>query len=106
MRDWPLPPSFALRHNHGAGRGSHLQNTRSLCDNYSVEYQIILTVEEKRWTADVPALPGCITWADSKEEALRLAHEAIEGWIASRKRLNKPVPRARQRVELVSVRVG
>ena len=71
-----------------------------------MEYQIVLTKEGKKWTAEVPALPGCVTWGSSKEEALSMAHEAIEGWLASRKRLGKPVPRARPNVELAKVRVG
>ncbi len=71
-----------------------------------MEYQIILTKEGKKWTAEVPALPGCVTWGTSKEEALLMAHEAIEGWLASRKRLGKAVPRTGPSVELAKVSVG
>ena len=71
-----------------------------------MEYQIVLTREGGKWTAEVPALPGCVTWGSSKDEALLMAHEAIEGWLASRRRLGKPVPRARLSVELAMVRVG
>ena len=71
-----------------------------------MEYQIILTKEGKKWTAEVPALPGCITWGSSKEEALSLAHEAIEGWLASREALGRATPRKRPIVELANVRVG
>ena len=44
-----------------------------------MEYQIVLTKEGRKWTAEVPALPGCITWGSSKAEALSMAQEAIEG---------------------------
>ena len=71
-----------------------------------MEYQIILTREGKKWTAEVPALPGCVTWGGSKEEALLMAHQAIQGWVASRRRLGKLIPRARPSVELARVRVG
>lgn len=71
-----------------------------------MEYQIVLTKEGKKWTAEVPSLPGCVTWGSSKDEALLMAQEAIEGWLASRKRLGKPVPRERPVVELAMVRVG
>ena len=47
-----------------------------------MDYQILLTKERRKWTAEVPALPGCITWGSSKREVLELAEEAIEGWLA------------------------
>lgn len=71
-----------------------------------MEYQIILTNEGRKWTAEVPALPGCVTWGSSRKEILSLAEEALEGWIASRRHLRKPVPTQRQIVELAKVRVG
>ena len=71
-----------------------------------MDYQIVLTKEGKKWTAEVPALPGCVTWGSSRDEALSMAHEAIEGWLASRQRLGKPVPRVTPNVELATVRVG
>ena len=71
-----------------------------------MEYQIILTREGKKWTAEVPALPGCVTWGMSKQEALRLAREAIEGWLESRRQLRKRMPRTQASVELAKVRVG
>ena len=71
-----------------------------------MEYQIVLTKEGRKWTAEVPALPGCITWGSSKAEALAMAQEAIEGWLASREALGKPVPAKRPIVELAMVRVG
>ena len=71
-----------------------------------MEYQIVLTREGKKWTAEVPALPGCITWGTSKAEALKLAREAIEGWLESRRRLRKRVPRGQPTIELARVNVG
>jgi predicted RNase H-like HicB family nuclease len=46
-----------------------------------MNYQVVLTREGRKWTAEVPALPGCVTWALSKRHALRLAAEAAEGWL-------------------------
>lgn len=31
--------------------------------------------------ATVPALPGCVTEADTREELISNLHEAIEGWL-------------------------
>lgn len=71
-----------------------------------MEYQIVLTKEREKWTAEVPALPGCVTWGSSREQVLSMAEEAIEGWLASRGALGKAVPRERPTVELAMVRVG
>ncbi len=34
-----------------------------------------------RWSAGVPVLPGCATWGDTKDEALRNMHDAVEAYI-------------------------
>jgi predicted RNase H-like HicB family nuclease len=84
-----------------------LPNARSACDSRDVtEYQIILTREGRKWTAEVPALPGCVTWGTGKQETLRLAHEAIEAWLESRRTLRKRIPRTQPNIELARVRVG
>jgi predicted RNase H-like HicB family nuclease len=70
-----------------------------------MDYQIILTRERGKWTAEVPALPGCVTWGSSKTEALALAREAIEGWLVSREAVGKKTPRSQPTVELALVRV-
>lgn len=71
-----------------------------------MEYDVILTKEGRKWTAEIPALPGCITWGKSREEVLQLAEEAVEGWIASRKQLGRQTDQPRQTVELAKVSVG
>ena len=40
----------------------------------------------------VPALPGCYTWGETFEEALRMAREAIAGHIVALAELGEPVP--------------
>lgn len=42
------------------------------------KYTVVLTREEDgRFSASVPALPGCHTWGDSFDHAVEMAHEAI-----------------------------
>ncbi len=41
---------------------------------------IIHNAEEGGFWAEVPALPGCVTQAETKEELEVNLHEAIEGW--------------------------
>jgi predicted RNase H-like HicB family nuclease len=46
-------------------------------------YRVLLSEEpEGGFTVTVPALPGCVTYGDSVDEALAMAKEAIEGYIA------------------------
>lgn len=45
-------------------------------------YRIILSREpEGGYTVVVPALPGCITYGNSIDEAIEKAKEAIEGYL-------------------------
>lgn len=46
-------------------------------------YRIILRKEpEGVYTAFVPSLPGCITWGNTIDEAISMAKEAVQGYIA------------------------
>ena len=46
-------------------------------------YRIVLRKEpEGSYTALVPSLPGCITWGETVEQAIAMAKDAIEGYIA------------------------
>lgn len=72
-----------------------------------MDYAVILSRDDTgKWTAEVPALPGCITWGSSKEEVLALVREAIEGWILSRQATGKGIPSPELVVELARVSVG
>lgn len=42
---------------------------------------IIHEAEEGGFWAEVPALPGCLTQGDTKEELEANLHEAVEGWL-------------------------
>ena len=42
---------------------------------------IIYTADEGGYWAAVPALPGCITEGDTKEEVLSNLQDAIQGWL-------------------------
>lgn len=44
---------------------------------------IIHNAEEGGFWAEVPALPGCLTQGDTKEELEANLHEAVEGWLAA-----------------------
>ncbi|MBT8045104.1 MAG: type II toxin-antitoxin system HicB family antitoxin [Verrucomicrobiae bacterium] len=44
---------------------------------------IIHNAEEGGFWAEVPALPGCLTQGDTKEELEANLREAVEGWLAA-----------------------
>ena len=48
--------------------------------------------EEGAFIARCPALPGCISQGKTRKEALANIKDAIEGYIASLRKHNEPVP--------------
>lgn len=49
-----------------------------------LSYRILLRKEpEGGYTAIVPALPGCVTYGETIEEAIEMAKEAIELYVES-----------------------
>ena len=56
-------------------------------------YNIMLRPEpEGGYTALVPALPGCVTYGRTLQEAQEMAKDAISGYIASLRKHKEPVP--------------
>lgn len=43
--------------------------------------KVIVWQEEDVWCANVPALPGCHTWAESYDGLMEMVKEAVEGWL-------------------------
>ncbi len=70
-------------------------------------YGVILepNFPEEGYTLRVPALPGCITYGRTNEEALARAKEAIEGFIEGLQKVSDPVPKEVTRVEMETVTV-
>ncbi len=49
-----------------------------------LKYTIILVLEEEGgYSVEVPALPGCYTQGETREEAVAMAREAIELYLES-----------------------
>jgi predicted RNase H-like HicB family nuclease len=58
-------------------------------------YTAVLEPDEEephRYNVRVPALPGCLTYGESIQDALENAHEAITGYVESLIADGKPVP--------------
>ena len=57
------------------------------------KYLVYLEPEEEGgYTVSCPLLPGCVTQGETKEEALAMIKDAIEGYIASLEKHGEPVP--------------
>jgi len=48
--------------------------------------------EDGRFVATCPALPGCISEGDTREEALANIEDAISGYVESLRKHGEPVP--------------
>jgi len=58
-----------------------------------LSYRILLRKEaEGGYTVIVPSLPGCVTYGDTIEEAIKMAKEAIELYIESLKEHGEEIP--------------
>lgn len=56
-------------------------------------YTVILEQEpDGGYTISVPALPGCVTQGDTREEALANIREAIEVYIEDCREAGDPIP--------------
>jgi predicted RNase H-like HicB family nuclease len=56
-------------------------------------YKVRLKKEpEGGFTVTVPALPGCVTYGENEDQALTMAKEAIEGYIAVLKENGDSIP--------------
>ncbi|RKY68351.1 MAG: type II toxin-antitoxin system HicB family antitoxin, partial [Candidatus Latescibacterota bacterium] len=62
--------------------------------------RILLRKEpEGGYTVIIPSLPGCITYGDTIEEAIKMAKEAIELYIESLKEHGEEIPTDKETLE-------
>jgi len=72
------------------------------------QYTIVLIPEpeEGGYSVLVPALPGCVTQADTVEDAIAMAEDAITGWIAVAEKHGETVPEERESPRTITVTVA
>ena len=68
-----------------------------------MRYAVVVEKGETSFGAYVPDLPGCIAAAETKEEVLRLIHEAIEFHVEGLREHGEPVPEPSSSIEYVEV---
>jgi len=58
-----------------------------------MKYRVLIEQDEDGvFVATVPALPGCISQGNTREETLNNIREAIEGYIESLEAHDEPIP--------------
>ena len=63
---------------------------------------LLYTDEDGYWIAEVPSLPGCHTFGETREEALEKIKEAIEVYVEALEQDGLPVPDEYHNAELVT----
>jgi antitoxin HicB len=67
------------------------------------EFEVVLQPEDEGgFSVFVPGLPGCVSQGDTREEALAMIKEAIEGYLESLDAHGDPIPKPVE-VERVTV---
>ena len=68
-----------------------------------MKYAVVIEKGETSYGAYVPDLPGCVAAGESREDVLRLIHEAIEFHIQGIKEDGEIVPKPSSSIEIVEV---
>ena len=67
------------------------------------EFEVVVQPDEEGgYSVFVPSLPGCVSQGETREEALTMIRQAIEGYLESLEAHGDPLPRPAE-VERVTV---
>ncbi|MBN1160647.1 MAG: type II toxin-antitoxin system HicB family antitoxin [Dehalococcoidales bacterium] len=58
---------------------------------------------EGGYTVSVPALPGCISYGRTFEEAMEMIKDAITGWLEVAKEVGVPIPEQFEAIRLARI---
>ena len=68
-----------------------------------MKYAVVIEKGDSSYGAYVPDLPGCIASGETREEVLRLIHEAIEFHIQGLKEDGEIIPEPSSSIEFIEV---
>ena len=68
-----------------------------------MKYAVVIEKGESSYGAYVPDLPGCVAAGETREEALKLIHEAIEFHIQGLKEGGEDIPEPTSSIEIIEV---
>ncbi len=58
----------------------------------ALSYAVFSRNEDGSWTVEIPVLPGCVTWGETRAEAAVMAEDAVQGWLMTALRFGDEVP--------------
>lgn len=58
----------------------------------ALSYAIFSPNEDGSWTVEIPVLPGCVTWGETRAEAASMAEDAVQGWLLTAVRFGDEIP--------------
>ena len=58
----------------------------------ALSYAVFSSNEDGSWSVEVPVLPGCITWGETRSEAAIMVQDAVHGWLVTALRFGDEVP--------------
>ena len=68
-----------------------------------MQYVVVIEKAESNYGAYVPDLPGCVAVAETREEVVRLIHEAIALHLESLREEGSPIPEPTTTSDLIEV---
>lgn len=68
-----------------------------------MKYAVVIENGDTSYGAYVPDLPGCVAAAETREEVIRLIHEAIEFHIEGLKEDGELIPEPSSSIEIIEV---
>lgn len=68
-----------------------------------MKYAVVIEKSESSYGAYVPDLPGCVATSETREETLKLIHEAIEFHIQGLKEDGEVIPEPASSIEIIEV---
>jgi predicted RNase H-like HicB family nuclease len=48
--------------------------------------------DDGSFTVEIPVLPGCVTWGQTRAEAALMAEDAVQGWLVTSLRFGDEIP--------------
>lgn len=57
-----------------------------------MSYAIFSENEDTGWTVEIPVLPGCVTWGETRMDAAAMAEDAVHGWLVTALRFGDEIP--------------
>lgn len=58
----------------------------------ALSYAVFSRNEDASWTVEIPVLPGCVTWGETRAEAAIMAEDAVQGWLMTALRFGDEAP--------------